>query len=371
MNKLTKIVTVAIAAATIGATGTSFLPVTATTKTDISSTQTSTQKLLAQLKAANAEVIKLDDQITAKNTAITDTTTEIASTQTKITGLKASVAKSKKELAARTNTMREQLKSLQKKAGDSVTGNAYVDFLLKAKNLSDALGRVKTVNGLSKANAEAVKEIKDTKIQLGKQKKTLEATKAKQVAAKNTLVADKAKLVKLKSTAKAKQTALNKKINANKSKLKALQATFAKQQAAAKAAKLTKTASKSTATSGNHKNHTGEGNTYPWGQCTWYVKQVAPWVGNYWGNGTQWSSSAAAEGFTVNHTPAVGAVVVFHCGQSVGSWTADPTYGHVAYVTAVNGNSITIQQGGMGFSSPAGPNTETIGNASSYDYIHK
>ncbi len=40
--------------------------------------------------------------------------------------------------------------------------------------------------------------------------------------------------------------------------------------------------------------------------------------GTYWGNGAQWGASAAADGYTVNGTPAAGAVVVFAAGQS--SW---------------------------------------------------
>ena len=63
-------------------------------------------------------------------------------------------------------------------------------------------------------------------------------------------------------------------------------------------------------------------------------------------------ASAAADGYTVNGTPAAGAVVVFAAGQSVGGeWTADGTYGHVAYVESYDpaSNTITISQGGMGF----------------------
>ena len=72
-------------------------------------------------------------------------------------------------------------------------------------------------------------------------------------------------------------------------------------------------------------------------------------------------------------TPAAGAVVVFAAGQSVGGeWTADPVYGHVAYVESYNpsNNTITISQGGMGFDSPGGPNRATM-NASGYTYIHR
>jgi surface antigen len=54
----------------------------------------------------------------------------------------------------------------------------------------------------------------------------------------------------------------------------------------------------------------------------------------------------------------------------VGNWQADGTYGHVAYVESVSGNTITISQGGMGFSNPAGPNTQTVSGASAFTYIH-
>jgi surface antigen/uncharacterized protein YgiM (DUF1202 family) len=127
----------------------------------------------------------------------------------------------------------------------------------------------------------------------------------------------------------------------------------------------------STTTSGTQTAKNSAGNTYAWGQCTWYVKSVAPWAGNYWGNGAQWGASAAAEGFTVNHTPSVGSIVVVAGGQNFGGWTAAAGYGHVAYVVAVNGNTITVQQGGMGFSNPAGPNTQTVSGASNFTYIHR
>ena len=126
-----------------------------------------------------------------------------------------------------------------------------------------------------------------------------------------------------------------------------------------------------TSTGGSKVDHTGSGNMYAVGQCTWYVKQVAPWAGTYWGNGCQWGASAAADGFQVDGTPAAGSIVVFAQGQSVGTWNADPSYGHVAYVQSYNAsnNTITITQGGMGFPSPTGPNTATL-SAAGLQYIH-
>lgn len=124
-------------------------------------------------------------------------------------------------------------------------------------------------------------------------------------------------------------------------------------------------------TGGNKVDHTGSGNMYAVGQCTWYVKNVAPWAGTYWGNGCQWGASAAADGFQVDGSPAAGSIVVFAQGQSVGTWNADPSYGHVAYVQSYNAsnNTITITQGGMGFPSPTGPNTATL-SAAGLQYIH-
>lgn len=71
-------------------------------------------------------------------------------------------------------------------------------------------------------------------------------------------------------------------------------------------------------------------NTYPIGQCTWGVKSLAPWVGNYWGNANQWGSSAQNAGFSTGLEPMVGSVIVFPNSMYEGF-----NYGHVAYVTAV------------------------------------
>ena len=135
----------------------------------------------------------------------------------------------------------------------------------------------------------------------------------------------------------------------------------------------TNTASQATTTTstGSKTSSDSAGNAYAWGQCTWYVKSVASWAGNHWGNGGQWGASAAAEGFTVNHTPSVGSIVVVAGGQNFGGWTAAAGYGHVAYVVGVSGNSITVQQGGTGFSNPGGPNTQTVSGASNFTYIHR
>ena len=62
------------------------------------------------------------------------------------------------------------------------------------------------------------------------------------------------------------------------------------------------------------------------GQCTWGVKEVAPWASNWWGNGGDWAGSAASQGYAVGSTPVTGSIVC---------WT-DGGYGHVGYVTQVD-----------------------------------
>lgn len=67
------------------------------------------------------------------------------------------------------------------------------------------------------------------------------------------------------------------------------------------------------------------GNTYPVGQCTWAVKKLTGWAGDWWGNAASWATNAARDGYVVGTTPVVGSIVVWN----------DGAYGHVAYVTAV------------------------------------
>ena len=72
-----------------------------------------------------------------------------------------------------------------------------------------------------------------------------------------------------------------------------------------------------------------DASSYPTGECTWGAKTLAPWAGDYWGNGAQWATSAAAAGFRTGSTPQVGAIACWN----------DGAYGHVAVVTAVESNT--------------------------------
>jgi VCBS repeat-containing protein len=77
--------------------------------------------------------------------------------------------------------------------------------------------------------------------------------------------------------------------------------------------------------------------------------------GGRWGNATNWAANARSLGFAVNSTPAVGSV----------GWLSS---GHVAWVAAVNGNSVTIEEYNYGYTGKYA--TRTV-NASYFNaYIH-
>ena len=107
------------------------------------------------------------------------------------------------------------------------------------------------------------------------------------------------------------------------------------------------------------------GNRYAFGNCTWYAyerrMQLGRPVGSFWGNAATWAMYAQAAGYTVNNTPAVGAVM-----QNGGG------YGHVAIVESVNSDgSITISE--MNYAGNFNRVTSrTVGAASvgSFNYIH-
>ena len=115
--------------------------------------------------------------------------------------------------------------------------------------------------------------------------------------------------------------------------------------------------------------HNGDyGNAYAGGQCTWwaYNRRAQMGIGtpSYLGNGGQWWATAPSYGLRVDHTPQVGAAISFLPGQA----GADGTYGHVAVVESVSGDTITISE--MNVKGVYVVSYRTLGNASQYYYVH-
>jgi surface antigen len=107
------------------------------------------------------------------------------------------------------------------------------------------------------------------------------------------------------------------------------------------------------------------GNRYAFGNCTWYAyerrAQLGRPVGSFWGNAATWAMYAQAAGYTVNNTPAVGAVM-----QNGGG------YGHVAIVESVNSDgSITISEMNYaGNFNRVTSRTVGAGSVGAFNYIH-
>jgi surface antigen/nucleoid-associated protein YgaU len=76
----------------------------------------------------------------------------------------------------------------------------------------------------------------------------------------------------------------------------------------------------------------GGSNSFPYGYCTWWVahQRSVTWSGNAW----EWYYNAQAAGRSVGKTPVPGSIMV----------TWESPVGHVAYVTAVHGNSFTVSE---------------------------
>ena len=105
------------------------------------------------------------------------------------------------------------------------------------------------------------------------------------------------------------------------------------------------------------------GNRYALGNCTWYAYErraaIGRPIGSLWGNATNWAVSARAAGFTVNGTPAPGAVFQYGGG-----------YGHVGVVDSVDGEYLYVTD--MNY---AGYNVVTsrkipLSSTGHYSYIH-
>lgn len=110
---------------------------------------------------------------------------------------------------------------------------------------------------------------------------------------------------------------------------------------------------------------TGSSGGYAYGNCTsyahWKRAQLGRPIGNMWGNAGTWASNARAAGYTVNRTPAAGAVI--------------QDAGHVAIVDAVMPNGdlqlseMNASVAGGGYNKVSG-RILPAGQVSQYYYIH-
>ncbi|MDK7183998.1 C40 family peptidase [Lacticaseibacillus rhamnosus] len=235
--RLKQLVTGAITVVTLAGVGVSgFAATTVHAADDKASLQAQNDDLLKQVQAANEKSAKLNNEVSNKVLAIQNAEAKVKDSQAKIADFAAQLTKANQEVSKRKSNLKDQLISLQKRAGDSVTGNVYFDFILNSDSLTDLVGRSLTVSKLSQASAEALQAVKDSEAKVKNLKAAQEANQKNLVATKSQLESDKAKIDGLKADADKAAADAQQTIDANKEKLAAMAADeAAKAEAAQKA----------------------------------------------------------------------------------------------------------------------------------------
>ena len=363
----------------------------------------------SQIETVNSSIANINEKKSAVNSTIDTLAKELSDVQTKIDTtqakkaevqeqietLKAEIAKLEKVIAERNSRLEEQARSVQTNGARS-----YLDFLLNAESLSDAVSRIGVVMDLMSANRELMQQQAEDKKQVeskeeAQQEKLAEQEAAEkelaslqtelndtfsknkvllanlsqeelaEIAKRDGLVAEKEAFQKRLAEEKAKAEAEAARIaeasrqalaaQASQSQTTATQTSYEAPAPAAASTASTSTASSSTSTpapAAQTSSYTyTAGGGFPavdpsfraslnggyFGQCTYYVfnrmAQVGTPIGHsMMGNAAEWPSYARSYGYSVSNSPSAGSAIVFQQGLA----GADPTYGHVAFVEAVN-----------------------------------
>ena len=334
-----------------------------TTDDKIAAQNNKINSLNAQQQAAQAQV----DQIQSQVSAIKSQQEKLQAENEKLTAesekLSAEIDELSKNIVARNESLANQARSAQ----TSGTVTSYINTIVNSSSITEAISRVTAMNEIISANNKMLEQQKADKeaitekqianneaintvianqqtladdaqalttkeAELKVAQINLAAEKASAEGEKNSLLEQKAAAQKAAEAAAAAEAAYR---SQQASQLQAIQASgntnLSAQIQAVSGGTPAATAPAPAATVSNV-SYSSDASTYPVGQCTWGAKTLAPWAGNYWGNGGQWAASAAAAGFRVGSQPQVGAIAC---------WT-DGGYGHVAVVTAVQ-SSTSIQ----------------------------
>ncbi|MCK6129064.1 CHAP domain-containing protein [Streptococcus halitosis] len=356
-----------------------------TTDEKIAAQDSKISDLTAQQKEAQKQVDEIQTQVTAIQTQQTNLQVENETLQAESKKLEGEITELSKNIVARNESLEKQARSAQTNGA----ATSYINTIVNSKSITEAISRVAAMSEIVSANNKMLEQQKaDKKSIAEKQVANNEAINT--VIANQQTLADDAQALTTKQ-AELKVAELN--LAAEKATAESDKATLLEQKAAAeaeaKAAAEAEAAYKARQTSqqqsvvasGNtsfsaqvqatstsddedssytpapaptpaparqRPTYSSNASSYPVGQCTWGAKTLAPWAGDYWGNGGQWATSAAAAGFRTGSTPQVGAIACWDDGG----------YGHVAVVTAVE-SSTRIQVSECNYD---GSGTQPIGN---------
>lgn len=232
----------------------------------------------------------------------------------------------------KTKDAKEKAQELEKISKET-TGVTALTNITKDLNTEQKPEEKKDAQSEKTKEEKREKEYKTLKTDLGKVATKIALIDNGEVQTKDAEIAKKVQKLNLKSEKKViedKVHAIDKEIESEKEAKRKAEAEKvakdkAKKQETERKAQVTQALAQPSTPVGPSTIHAAikqVANSYPWGQCTWGVKNLAPWAGDYWGNADMWAASAASQGFKVGTKPVAGAIAV---------WSGM----HVAYVTDV------------------------------------
>ena len=353
-----------------------------TTDAKIAAQDSKISNLTAQQKEAQKQVDEIQTKVSAIQSEQEKLQSENEKLQEESKKLEGEIAELSKNIVARNESLENQARSAQTNG----TATSYINTIINSDSITEAISRVAAMSEIVSANNKMLQQQKEDKKAISEKQvanneaintvianqQTLaddaQALTTKQAelkvaelnlaAEKATAENEKASLLEKKAAAEAEAKAAAEAEAAYKAKQASQQQTVAASANTTFAAQVQATSSSSSDDDSSYTpaptpvsqrpTYSTNASSYPVGQCTWGAKTLAPWAGDYWGNGGQWAASAAAAGFRTGSTPQVGAIA---------SWD-DGGYGHVAVVTAVE-SSTRIQVSECNYD---GSGTQPIGN---------
>jgi len=357
-----------------------------TTDEKIAAQDSKISNLTAQQKEAQKQVDEIQTKVSAIQSEQEKLQSENEKLQEESKKLEGEIAELSKNIVARNESLENQARSAQTNG----TATSYINTIINSDSITEAISRVAAMSEIVSANNKMLQQQKEDKKAISEKQVAnneaintvianqqtladdaqalttrqaeLKVAELNLAAEKATAENEKASLLEKKAAAEAEAKAAAEAEAAYKAKQASQQQTVAASANTTFAAQVQATSSSSSSSSSDDDSsytpaptpvsqrptYSTNASSYPVGQCTWGAKTLAPWAGDYWGNGGQWAASAAAAGFRTGSTPQVGAIA---------SWD-DGGYGHVAVVTAVE-SSTRIQVSECNYD---GSGTQPIGN---------
>ena len=353
-----------------------------TTDEKIAAQDSKISNLTAQQKEAQKQVDEIQTKVSAIQSEQEKLQSENEKLQEESKKLEGEIAELSKNIVARNASLENQARSAQTNG----TATSYINTIINSDSITEAISRVAAMSEIVSANNKMLQQQKEDKKAISEKQvanneaintvianqQTLaddaQALTTKQAelkvaelnlaAEKATAENEKASLLEKKAAAEAEAKAAAEAEAAYKAKQASQQQSLAASANTTFAAQVQATSSSSSddyssytpavTTVSQRPTYSSNASSYPTGQCTWGAKTLAPWAGDYWGNGGQWATSAAAAGFRTGSTPQVGAIACWDDGG----------YGHVAVVTAVE-STTRIQVSECNYD---GSGTQPIGN---------